>query len=158
MFLFFLFCFEKFVLGTNVLVLLFFYKCLVDRYIFWLKCFVAKQKKFFLFCFSRCEWPPSAAVPGSHRLTCLTSQTEKHQKQGTKKRKNEKTRHEKDWETKAPNGRRQRQQKRNKHQHTHIEWTHPQRHQRKSRKNMKNRILCFFVSQSLDVITQKILV
>ena len=135
MFLFFLFCFEKFVFGTNVLVLLFFYKCLVDRYIFWLKCFVAKQKKFFLFCFSRCEWPPSAAVPGSHRLTVSPL------KRRNIRNKERKTR-ERDMRKIGKQRHQMEGAKGNKSAtniNTHIEWTHPQRHQRKSRKNMKKK-------------------
>lgn len=127
---------EKFVFGTNVLVLLFFYKCLVDRYILWLKCFVAKQKRFFLFCFSRCEWPPSAAVPGSH-LSHLS-----HLSNGeTSERKNEKTR-ERDMRKIGKQRHQMEGAKGNKSAtniNTHIEWTHPQRHQRKSRKNMKKK-------------------
>lgn len=81
----------------------------------------------------------SARVSPSHRLT---SQTEKHQKQGTK---NERTRHEKDWETKAPNGRRQRQQKRNKHQHTHRMDTSTKAPKEKQEKHEKKTEFCVFL-------------
>ena len=70
--------------------LLFFYKCIVDRYIFGSNVLLRSKRGFFFFVFRGANGRPSAAVPGSHRLTCLTSQTEKtSENKEQKKRENE---------------------------------------------------------------------